>query len=146
MARPSKEEQLSPSAAPPCGERIVHVDAVRDARAVLPEGATLGEVADLFGTLADPTRIRMLAALHRRELCVCDLAATVGQSESAVSHHLRVLRGRGLVRYRRDGRRTYYALDDGHVAAIYAQALDHVGHAADRTDRGTGEERQEASR
>ena len=131
MARPKRAEQLTSNGSPPCGERIVHVEAVREARSVLPEGATLGELADLFGALADPTRMRMVAALHGRELCVCDLAAAVGQSESAVSHHLRLLRDRGLVRYRRDGRRTYYALDDGHVSAIYAQALDHVGHASE---------------
>lgn len=147
VARPSKAQQLIPSVgAPPCGERIVHVEAVRDARAVLPTGATLGELADLFGALADPTRMRIVAALHAKELCVCDLAAAVGQSESAVSHHLRLLRARGLVRYRRDGRRTYYALDDGHVAAIYAQAVDHVGHATGQPEAGAAGDGRGADR
>jgi DNA-binding transcriptional ArsR family regulator len=132
VARPKKSEQLVSPTALTCDERVVHVEAVRAARAVLPSGPMLGEFADLFGAIADPTRMRLVAALHGHELCVCDLAAAIGQSESAVSHHLRVLRTRGLVRFRRDGRRTYYALDDGHVAAIYAQALDHVGHDSER--------------
>lgn len=142
VARPSRRTQLDGVDVPACGERIVHVEAVRAARSVLPGGAILEGIADLFGALADPTRMRMVAALHQRELCVCDLAAAVGQSESAVSHHLRVLRSRGLVRHRREGRRTYYALDDGHVAAIYAQALDHVGHAAPNPGRSDADRRE----
>lgn len=128
MARPRKAEQRSPTAGLACDERVVHVGAVRAARAALPGAPALGEAADLFAALADPTRLRIVAALANRELCVCDLAATVGQSESAVSHHLRLLRSLGLVRARRDGRLVYYALDDGHVAALYRQALDHVDH------------------
>ncbi len=69
-----------------------------------------------------------MAALAERELCVCDLAATVGHSESAVSHHLRLMRSIGLVRARRDGRLAYYALDDAHVTALYGQALAHIRH------------------
>jgi ArsR family transcriptional regulator len=111
-----------------CDDKVVHVDAVRQARRSLPGRETLAGLADLFTALGDPTRLRILAALSGRELCVCDLAATVGQSESAVSHQLRLLRSRDLVRSRRDGRLVYYALDDEHVAALYAQAADHVGH------------------
>lgn len=130
MARPRRADQCSPTVDLACEERVVHVGAVRAARAALPNGPALGEVADLFAALADPTRLRIVAALADRELCVCDLSATVGQSESAVSHHLRLLRSLGLVRARRDGRLVYYALDDGHVAALYGQALDHVAHRA----------------
>jgi ArsR family transcriptional regulator len=108
--------------------QVVHVDAVRAARAAQPPAALLGGVAELFAVLADPTRLRLVAALAERELCVCDLAATLGLSESAVSHQLRILRERGLVRSRREGRLVYYALDDDHVAALYAGALEHVGH------------------
>lgn len=146
MPRPSRQAQLTVADAPACNERIVHVEAVRTARAVLPAGEALGALAGLFGALADPTRMRIVAALHQRELCVCDLAAAVGQSESAVSHHLRLLRSRGLVRYRREGRRTYYALDDAHVGAIYAQALDHVGHAEPRAGTAGEDVDQEAER
>ena len=85
-------------------------------------------MAALFGALADPTRVRLVAALERAELCVGDLAATVGLSNSATSHQLRLLRTLGLVRTRREGRTIYYALDDEHVRTLYRQALDHVGH------------------
>jgi ArsR family transcriptional regulator len=111
-----------------CDERIVHVDAVRSARAVLPTGDDLRALASLFAALGDPTRLRILAALAKQELCVCDLTATVGQSESAVSHQLRLLRSLELVRSRREGRRVFYALDDAHILAIYGQARDHVRH------------------
>ena len=128
MARPRRRDQLAEMTDLVCDDRVVHVKAVRQARTALPAGPTLAGITDIFAALSDPTRVRMIAALADHELCVCDLAATVGQSESAVSHHLRLLRGLGLVRSRRDGRLVYYALDDTHVATLYGQARDHVGH------------------
>lgn len=126
MARPRKIDQLR---APAAGlAPLVDLVAVREARAVLPGPAVLAGVSELFGALADPTRLRIVSALAERELCVGDLAATLGMSQSAVSHQLRVLRERGLVRARRDGRLSYYALDDEHVAGLFGQALDHVRH------------------
>jgi DNA-binding transcriptional ArsR family regulator len=135
MPRPRRLDRLTsepPAPAERCEVRVVHVEAVRAARAAQPPGPLLAGAADLFAVLADPTRLRLVAALAERELCVCDLAATLGLSESAVSHQLRLLRERGLVRARRDGRLVYYALDDDHVATLYAGALDHVGHRAGR--------------
>jgi ArsR family transcriptional regulator len=128
MARPRKSDQIAQATDLACDDRVVHVEAVRAARAALPAGAVLGGLAEVFAALADPTRLRIVAALAGRELCVCDLAAAVCQSESAVSHHLRLLRSLGVVRSRRDGRLVYYALDDDHVAALYGQALVHVAH------------------
>ncbi len=128
MARPRKIDQLSNSVDLVCDDRVVHVDAVLAARQALPVGATLAGLTDVFAALGDPTRLKILAALSRRELCVCDLAATIGQTESAVSHQLRLLRSLGLVSSRRDGRLVYYTLDDDHVAALFGQALEHVGH------------------
>src|SRR5687767_4645714 len=116
MARPRKVDQLAEIVDDLCDDRIVHVDTVRAARRDLPgPGALLG-LAELFAALGDPTRLRIVAALAAHELCVCDLAAAVGQTESAVSHHLRLLRELGLVQSRRDGRLVYYTLDDEHVA------------------------------
>jgi ArsR family transcriptional regulator, lead/cadmium/zinc/bismuth-responsive transcriptional repressor len=128
MARPRKSDQLAIATDLVCEDRVVHIDAVRAARARLPEQASLRGMAELFATFGDPTRLRILAALSGGELCVCDLAATVGQSDSAVSHQLRLLRGLGLVRSRRDGRLVYYALDDDHIDTLYRQALEHVAH------------------
>jgi len=89
-----------------------------------PPSATA--LADTFRVLGDVTRVRILDALSRAELCVSDIAATVGLSESAVSHQLRVLRGSRLVRSRRDGRLVYYALDDHHIVGLFEQGLQHV--------------------
>lgn len=111
-----------------CAEHVIHAAAVRRARAEQPTAATASRLADLFGALADPTRVRLVAALVAGEMCVCDLAATLGLSQSAVSHQLRLLRHLGLVRARRAGRIVYYALDDEHVLMLFRQGLDHVAH------------------
>jgi ArsR family transcriptional regulator len=137
MPRPRRADRIADDrvAAVPFAHAL-HNDAVVAARAALPTGRTLAGLAGVFAALGDPTRLRLLAALRARELCVGDLAATVGLSESAVSHQLRLLRALGLVRARRDGRRAYYALDDAHVTALYGQALDHVRHRRLGVDRG----------
>ena len=93
-----------------------------DAHAV--EGLT-----EIFRVLGDPTRVRILDALSRAELCVGDLAAQLGLTESAVSHQLRLLRNTRIVRTRRDGRMIFYALDDRHVLALFEQGLRHVQEA-----------------
>jgi ArsR family transcriptional regulator len=98
-------------------------------RALLAE-SSVAALAETFKVLGDTTRVRMLDALSRAELCVCDLAALLGLSESAVSHQLRLLRGMRLVRPRRDGRLVYYALDDQHIVGLFAQGLEHVEERA----------------
>jgi ArsR family transcriptional regulator len=109
---------------------VVDIARVRAARTALPSAAATQALAALFAALGDPTRLRVVAALAASELCVGDIAGALGLSESAASHQLRVLRGLGLVRSRREGRLVYYALDDAHVFTLYQQGLDHVGHAA----------------
>jgi ArsR family transcriptional regulator len=83
-------------------------------------------LAETFKVLGDPTRVRILDALSRAEVAVCDLAEDLGLTQSAVSHQLRVLRGMRLVRSRRDGRHIYYAMDDEHIISLFAQGLEHV--------------------
>ncbi|MBU0494721.1 MAG: metalloregulator ArsR/SmtB family transcription factor [Chloroflexi bacterium] len=113
-----------------CEETIIHEDHVRAAQERLVDGLTATHLAELFKALGDPTRVRILSALRgaAAELCVCDIAATLGMSQSAVSHQLRLLRTLRLVRHRKDGRMVYYALDDEHVERLLAEGLDHVGH------------------
>jgi ArsR family transcriptional regulator len=77
----------------------------------------------------DPTRLKIVNALLLEEICVCDVAAVLGMSQPAVSHHLKVLKAARLVKYRRDGKQIYYSLDDEHVANIFYQGLMHVSHA-----------------
>jgi DNA-binding transcriptional ArsR family regulator len=88
-------------------------------------------MAELFGVLADPNRLRILSALARQELCVCDLAASAKTSESAVSHQLRILRAMRLVRYRREGRNVYYSLTDSHIVNLYREVAAHVDEPAE---------------
>jgi DNA-binding transcriptional ArsR family regulator len=86
-------------------------------------------LTEIFRVLGDPTRVRILDALSRAELCVGDLAAQLSLTESAVSHQLRLLRNTRIVRSRRDGRMMFYALDDKHVLALFRQGLRHVQEA-----------------
>ena len=83
-------------------------------------------LADTFKVLGDVTRVRMLDALSRTEMCVGDLASLLGLTESAVSHQLRLLRSMRLVRSRRAGRMVFYMLDDDHIVKLFRQCLDHV--------------------
>lgn len=97
--------------------------------ALLSDG-TAASLAETFKALGDVTRVRILDAIARTELCVCDIASAIGLSESAVSHQLRLLRGMRLVRTRRAGRQVFYTLDDHHIVALFAQGLEHVQERA----------------
>ena len=110
-----------------CAVRRVHPDAVAAACARLADRAdALDGAQALFAALGDPTRLRLLAALQAGPLCTCDLAATLGVTESAVSHQLRGLRALRLVASDRDGRVVYHRLDDDHVDALLDVAAEHV--------------------
>ena len=93
----------------------------------MPEPVTVERLAETFKALGDPTRVRMLSALSRAELCVCDLATLVGLTESAISHQLRLLRSLRLVRSRRDGRMVFYRLDDDHIVGCWRRAAPRRG-------------------
>ena len=84
------------------------------------------EMAEFFGVLADPTRLRLISLLSSSESCVCDLAESLSVSESAVSHQLRALRNARLVRYRKSGRQVYYRLHDHHVFSLYETVREHL--------------------
>ncbi len=102
--------------------------AVAEARTAIPADEILTSVVETFEMLANATRARMLYALTKGPLCVRDLAILTGVTESAVSHQLRSLRDRRLVKTRRDGTVIYYSLDDHHVAALFHEAEYHADH------------------
>ena len=106
--------------------------ALETARGRLLSVTDVASVAEVFKLLGDPTRVRLLDALSLGERCVCDLAAIVGMSESAVSHQLRLLRGARLVRVRRAGRQAYYSLDDHHVIGVLHDTRKHVQEQQDQ--------------
>lgn len=95
----------------------------------MPPDATFRYAAEMLRTLGDPTRLRIARALATEELCVFDIAHLLGLSQPTVSHSLRALRQLGLVRYRRDGRIAYYALDDAHVVQVLDSGLAHAAEA-----------------
>ncbi|MGH9221266.1 MAG: ArsR/SmtB family transcription factor [Vicinamibacterales bacterium] len=99
---------------------------VRTLRSDLVAPDAVQGLADTFSALGDPTRVRILDVLSHGELCVCDLAAVLGLSQSAVSHQLRLLRSIRLVKPRREGRIVFYSLDDQHIISIFKQTLQHV--------------------
>ena len=95
------------------------------------KGSTPEEIlglSEIFKTLGDPTRLRILQALSQEELCVCDLVEVLEMTQSAVSHQLRVLRDQRLVKYRKEGKMVFYSLDDEHIINLFAQGLAHVRH------------------
>lgn len=113
-----------------CVDRLVDADRVHAVRQQMPTDRAVDETADVFGLLADPGRLRLLVALLGGELCVCDLAAACGQSESGVSHALRLLRAHRVVQVRRQGRRALYRLADAHVRMLLDLALAHLDHTS----------------
>lgn len=113
-----------------CGVLATDARAVARALDVRSSQQVVDRACAAFAALGDPTRFRILEALLAGDLCVCDLAAVVGVSQSAVSHQLRLLRDRGLVAFTRDGQRAVYRLADGHVRDLIAIGLDHAGEEA----------------
>jgi ArsR family transcriptional regulator, lead/cadmium/zinc/bismuth-responsive transcriptional repressor len=109
-----------------CHVNLIDPDKIELAQQNLPETVIFGEAAEIFRLLGDPSRLRILKALSVTELCVCDLATLLGASSSAVSHQLRLLRAKGFVRYRRQGKMAYYALADRHVQQLLAQVIAHI--------------------
>src|SRR5919108_3049888 len=104
---------------------IVDPEAVHRVQEHRLDADLTAQVAETFKALADPTRVRILHALSHAELCVGDLAAVLGMTESAVSHQLRLLRGLRVVRPRREGKLVFYALDDEHVTRLFQLSLEH---------------------
>ena len=102
------------------------MDRVLRARQEAVAGSLLERLALVYKILGDPTRLKVVMALKSGEMCVCDLAAFAGVSESAISHQLRRLRDIALVKHRRDGQTLYYSLDDRHVSDLIDIGLEHL--------------------
>ena len=103
-----------------------HRELVQDIKKQMPDTDTLFELADFFKVFGDSTRIRIMCALFERELNVCCIADIVGMEQSTVSHQLRVLRQENLVKVRREGKQSYYSLEDEHIQKIFEMGLEHI--------------------
>lgn len=106
-----------------CEVRLMHPDAVARVQAALPTPEEVEAATERLKLLADPTRYRVLSALAREELCVCDLAAIAGVNESSMSHQLRLLRAHGHVAFRKQGRMAYYRLASDAVRPLLSPSL-----------------------
>jgi len=109
-----------------CDCNTIHEDVVNEVREHMADEDDLLDLADLFKIFGDSTRVKILYALFKADMCVCDIAVLLGMTKSSISHQLRVLKQAKLVRYRKDGKIVYYSLADEHVKTIFAQGLLHI--------------------
>lgn len=109
-----------------CACDLVHLEVIEAAKEKQPDERELYDLADFFKVLGDSTRVRIMWALDENEMCVCDLAALLGMTKSAVSHQLGSLRQSNLVKFRRDGKQIFYSLADDHVRRVFEMALEHI--------------------
>lgn len=107
-----------------CESTVIHQEVIDKIK--LPEEEVLYDLGDFFKILGDSTRIKILSALFQSEMCVCDIAALLRMTQSAISHQLRVLKQGRLVKHRKDGKVVYYSLDDDHIKHIIDQGLTHI--------------------
>ncbi|AFZ28533.1 helix-turn-helix transcriptional regulator [Nostoc muscorum FACHB-395] len=126
--RQSEEELelLQNAGVPQCDTHLVHLDNVRSIQTQILSIDKAKQMAEVFGILGDPNRLRLISALASQELCVCDLAALMKMTESAVSHQLRLLKAMRLVSYRREGKNVYYSLADNHIINLYCSLAEHL--------------------
>ena len=113
-----------------CDCDVLHIEVVNAVRESMPEDETVSDVSDLFRVLGDSTRVKILWALDKSEMCVCDIASLICMTKSAVSHQLRVLKDNNLVKNRREGKVIYYSLADSHVQDIFEKAVEHINEKA----------------
>ncbi len=112
--------------APLCECEEIHQGFVEKVKDSLPGDEFICRLADFFKVFGDPTRLKILLALDRGEMCGCDLAAALGMTKAAISYQLKILRQNDLVRYKKQGRNVTYQLSDDHVKDIIERALDHI--------------------
>ncbi|MHB8859587.1 MAG: ArsR/SmtB family transcription factor [Thermoleophilia bacterium] len=117
-----------------CDVECIHPDLVEKLEKNAIDWNAAVELSQIFKVMGDPSRLRIISLLREGELCVCDIASALNMTQSAVSHQMRVLRTSRLVRYRREGRVSWYSLDDDHVLKLFTQGLDHLKHTSGEED------------
>ena len=109
-----------------CDSVEVHEELLKIVNETMPDENELYDLAELFKVFGDSTRIRILYVLFEAEVCVCDLAAALNMTQSAISHQLKILKQNKLVKNRREGKSIFYSLADDHVRSIIAQGREHI--------------------
>ncbi len=112
--------------APVCECEEIHENIISECKKSMPPEEMLYELADFFKIFGDSTRMSILFAIDGAPMCVCDIAATLGMTKSAVSHQLKILRQSELVSYKKSGKNVIYSLADDHVRDIIEKALEHI--------------------
>ena len=102
-----------------CDKKIIHEDIVNEVKNKILHDNYLNETGELFKVFSDTSRLKILNALLISQMCVCDICVLLDMSQPAISHHLRVLRQSGLVKYRKDGSIAYYSLAEEHIKKVY---------------------------
>ncbi|RLC22538.1 MAG: transcriptional regulator [Deltaproteobacteria bacterium] len=111
-----------------CVEKCINENRVKKTLKLLPPQENISQMAEIFKALSDPSRLKIVLALLSQEHCVCDIAVICNQTDSAISHQLRILRTLKIVKNRREGKIIYYSLNDDHVISLINMSLDHVRH------------------
>lgn len=118
-----------------CDCNIIHQDAVDQALAKMPSRSVLQEYSTVYKLLGDETRYKICFALDQHEMCVCDLANVLSMSKSSVSHQLKILREKHIIKSRPAGKEVYYVLDDDHIRQILQLGIKHVTHLKEENDQ-----------
>ena len=111
-----------------CDCNIIHQDMVNAVLEKMPDTELFNKLAEFFKILGDITRTKILFALDKNEMCVCDIANVLGMTKSSISHQLGTLRKSGIVKYRKQGKEVYYMLDDDHVKQLFEVGIEHIEH------------------
>ena len=111
-----------------CDCEIIHEDVVRQVKGMMPPASDFSSLSNLYKTFSDPTRLKILWALHCHEMCVCDLAVLLNMTKSAISHQLKTLRDSDLVKFKKQGKVALYSLSDDHVKDIFEKGFEHIHH------------------
>lgn len=109
-----------------CEIECTNKETIKQVKSNMLNENILQEVAENFKIFGDLTRLKILQALYQRELCVCDLTAVLEANQSTISHQLRILRSKNLVKFRKEGKMAFYSLADEHVAKIIEMGVEHA--------------------
>ncbi len=111
-----------------CDCNVIHSDVVEETKRQMGNEDLLNKLSEFFKILGDTTRTKILYALDKNEMCVCDIANVLGMSKSSISHQLGTLRRCGIVKCKKVGKEVFYMLDDEHVKEVFEVGIEHIEH------------------
>lgn len=111
-----------------CDCNVIHQDVVDKTLKEMEKDELLIKLAEFFKILGDTTRVKILNALDKNEMCVCDIANVLNMTKSSISHQLSALRKSGIVKSKKVGKEVFYSLDDEHVKQVFEVGIEHINH------------------